>query len=186
MRVHTGGRLVEEHDSRLADERARERETLCLPARQAPHGRGHRVVQPHRVEQTLWIFGVVVVRREEAQQLERLEPGIEAAFLQHHADARAQTRAVAHRVEAEHANCAGIRRAIALEGFDRRGFSRTVRAEQTEHLARSHVEGQAVDSVNGAVVLLEAHDRDGGFGCVGHRLLSLRVDVPARPIGLDE
>ena len=79
---------------------------------------------------------VVVVRREQAQQLERLQARIEAAFLQHHADARAQRGAVARSGRARaRGRVPGVGRAVALEDLDRRRLARAVRAEQAEHLA---------------------------------------------------
>ncbi len=51
VRVHARGRLVEEHDLGLADERARERQPLRLPAREPPHRRALAVAQPDDVEQ---------------------------------------------------------------------------------------------------------------------------------------
>ena len=91
-----GGRLVEEHDLGLADQRARERQPLRLPARQPAHRRALGVAQPDDVEQSLGRFGIVVVRGEQAQQLERPQARVQPAVLEHHADPRAELRAVAH------------------------------------------------------------------------------------------
>ena len=85
-------------------------------------------------------LGRLVVGREEAQQLERPQAGVEPARLQHHADLRAEAAAVAHRVEAEHAHRAGVGPAVALEDLDRRGLARAVGAEQPEHLAGADLE----------------------------------------------
>ena len=45
VRVHARGRLVEEHDLGLADQRARERQPLRLTAREPPHRRARGVAQ---------------------------------------------------------------------------------------------------------------------------------------------
>ena len=102
-----------------------------------------RVAQPDEVEHRLGCLGGLVVRREQPEQLERPQPGIQAAGLQHHADLRAELPAVAHRVEAEHAHRAGVGPAVALEDLDRRRLARAVGAEQAEHLARARPRSRA-------------------------------------------
>ena len=57
VRVHARGRLVEEHDVGPADERARERQSLRLAAREPAHRRAGRVAQPDEVEQRLGRLG---------------------------------------------------------------------------------------------------------------------------------
>ena len=182
MRVHARGRLVEEHQRRLADQRERERQALLLPARHAPHQRVPRVLEPDQVEQPFRVVGVVVVGGEQLQRLERLHARVEPAFLQHHADARAQLVAVAPRVDAEHAHLAGVGSAVALEDLDRGGLARAVRAEQAEHLAGRDRERDPVDRGRGAVALLERGDLDRVRRRV-HRCGSLAR--PARAGGVD-
>ena len=124
--------------SGLPIERARERQPLRLPARQPAHRRALGVAEADDVEQRVGRFGIVVVRGEEPQQLERPQPGIQAALLQHHADARAQLRAVAIGVEAEHAHRAGVRARGSPRG-SRPSWScprRSVRAARTPRRAR--------------------------------------------------
>ena len=93
----------------------------------------------------------------------------------------AEARAVAHGIEAEHTDAAGIGDAVALEDLDGRRLARAVRPEQTEHLARRDREREAVDRVHVAVALLEVGDADGGSGRTGHGaaiLRSVSTDLP--------
>src|SRR4051812_49827456 len=62
--------------------------------------------EPDQAEQPLRVVGIVVVRREELQCLERTHARVEAALLEHHADAGPQPGTVAPRVDAEHAHLA--------------------------------------------------------------------------------
>ena len=90
---------------------------------------------PTSCEQPFGVVGVVVVRGEELQRLERAHARVEPALLEHHADARAQLVAVAPRVDAEHAHLAGVGAPVALEDLDGGGLARAVRPEQAEDLA---------------------------------------------------
>ena len=109
VRVHAGGRLVEEHDLGPAD-RARTRATAAGPAR--PRGAAPAcatdVAQADDVEQRSGDSAVVVVRGEQPQQLERPQARVQAALLEHHADLRAELAAVAHGIEPEDAHRAGV------------------------------------------------------------------------------
>src|SRR4051812_3093149 len=128
--------------------------------------------EPDQAEQPLRVVGIVVVRREELQCLERTHARVEAALLEHHADAGPQPGTVAPRVDAEHAHLAAVGLAVPLEDLDSRGLPRTVRPEQTEHLAGSNRERDPVDRRLRAVALLERGDLDRERGRV-HRCGSL-------------
>jgi hypothetical protein len=165
VRVHTGGRLVEEHDTRAADERAREREALGLAPREPPHRGADGPAQPDEVEHRVGGIGVVVVRREQAQQLERAQTRVQAARLEHHAHLRAEATPVAHRIESEHAYRARVGSPVSLEDLDRGGLARAVGTEQAEHLAGSDLEVELVDRARRSVRLPESGHRDrGGAG----------------------
>ena len=159
-RVHARGRLVEEHQARPADQRERERQALLLPARHPAHERVLRLAEADEVEEPVGIVGVVVVGREQLERLERTDPRIEAAVLEHHADLGAELGAVAPRVDAEHAHVAGVGAAVALEDLDGGGLARTVRPEEAEHLTGVDGEREPVDGPGGAVALLERGDVD--------------------------
>ena len=92
-RIHARGRLVEEHQRRSPDQREREREALLLAARHPAHERVLRFAEADEVEQPVGIVGVVVVRSEELQRLERADARVEPAVLEHDADLRAELRA---------------------------------------------------------------------------------------------
>ena len=78
------------------------------------------------------------VRVVAAEQLDRLlhrQVGLDAGLLQHDADALLKARSCLAGVEAEHADLAAVRAAVALEDLDRRRLAGAVRPEQREDLA---------------------------------------------------
>ena len=102
--VDTGRRLVEERDLRPPDERQRQRESLLLTTRQPSPCRRRMVVQPDAGKQRVRVVGVVVERREQPDRLRHPDPRVDAARLQHHADASGERGVIAPRVEPEYAH----------------------------------------------------------------------------------
>src|SRR5205823_12593007 len=102
------------------------------------------------------------------ERLERSHSGVEAAFLQHHADLRVQAPAVADRIQPEDPHRAAVGHAVALENLDRRGLPGPVRPEKSEHFAAPDRQAEPVDGVLAAVALLELRDLD-RWGRGGHR-----------------
>ena len=74
----------------------------------------------------------------------------------------AKLRAVAPRVEAEHAHRTSVERAVALEHLDRGGLARAVGAEQREDLTGLDREAQSVDHGAAVVALGQLEDVDRG------------------------
>ena len=135
VRVHARGRLVEEHQRRLADQRERERQALLLTARHAPHERAPRVVETDELQQPLGVVGIVVVGGEELERLERAaRPGRARPPAASRRCAVAGAAPSRHGSTPEDAHLAGVGAAVALEDLDRRGLARAVRSEQAEDL----------------------------------------------------
>ena len=63
------------------------------------------------------------------ERLERADTGIQATLLEHHAHLRTKVRALAPRVDAEHAHLARVGAAVPLEDLDRRRLARAVGTE---------------------------------------------------------
>ena len=119
-----------------------------------------RLVEADEREQPLGIVGIVVVRGEQLERLERLDPRVQATLLEHHAHARAQAHALTPRIHAEDAHLAGIGASVALEDLDRGGLARAVGTEEAEDLADRDRERDPVDRGGRAVALLERGDLD--------------------------
>ena len=160
--VHPRGGLVEEHDLGLADQRQGQRQPLLLAARRGagpacrPTGR-----RPTRSRSTSGLLVVGVVGGEQPQRLQRPDPGVQAALLEHHPDAGRQGRSGrgAGRARAPRAVPASGA-AVALQDLHRRRLAGAVGAEQPEHLAPVDGERQPVHRQVGAVGLLQPVDRD--------------------------
>ena len=100
LRVHPGGRLVEDHDLGPADERERQPEPLPLAARQAPVARPRDGAQPDEVEQLVGVARVVVEPAVLAEGLARLGARVDAAALEHQPDPRPERRSARRRIDA--------------------------------------------------------------------------------------
>ena len=142
MRIHAGGRLVEEHQLGAADDRARQRQALLLAAGKPAVGGACGVGEAEGVQQP---GGVQRLGRVGGHQIQHL-PGaggrVAAAALQHHPDPGADRGVVGDGVQAEHLDAAGVGLYEALAHLHRRGLPGAVGAEQREHLGVGHVEVQ--------------------------------------------
>ena len=160
LRVHGGGRLVEEDQLRSTDQRQRQAQALLLAARQLAEARARHIAQLKLIEQRVGILGVGIEGGEQAQRLGRRDLRKQPALLQHQADARLERRALAHRVEAQDADGALVWLAVALEDLNGRGLACAVRAKQGEDLAWLDRERQLVHHAAAAVHLDEIDDLD--------------------------
>src|SRR4029078_3432864 len=111
--------------------------------------------------------GVQVERLADAELLRQL------ALLELDADALAQRRTGAWRVEPEHRDRARVGRSQAGDRFDGGGLAGAVRAEDGEDLALLDVEGDAVDGDAAVVGLDDVVDFDDVHG---------PSIVPGRPV----
>ena len=131
--VDAGGRLVEEDHLGTADEGQGEREPLLLAAGEMAPRAWRPRAQRHQVEQGVGGERVRVVGGEEVEDPARAEHRVDAAPLQHDADAAGQPVVVGDRVEPEHRDAppgraAGSPRATRWSRSCRRRSARARRA----------------------------------------------------------
>ena len=115
--------------------------------------------------------------------LDRLAHGharVEAAALEHDADALLQVAVALRGVVAEHAHLARRARAVALEDLDGGRLAGAVRAEQAEHLAALDLERHAAHGLDRPVRLAQVAHLYGG-GSHPARLASYRPFTGAQP-----
>ncbi len=159
--VDARGRLVEERDLRPTDEREGEGEALLFtPGELAPH-RGAALCEPDAGQQFVRVGRLREEGGVEAQDLDRTDARVDAAFLQHDADRRGEGVVVGVRVEPRDAHGAGRGPPEALEGLHGRGLAGAVGAEQRHDLAVLDRERDPVDGGELAVTDDELVDVDG-------------------------
>ena len=127
---------------------------------------------PTQLEQVLGRDRIGVVVGEELEDPARAEHGVDAAPLEHHADAPRERPVLGGGIEPQDAHGSGRWPAVALEGFDRGGLARPVRTQHDEDLPGL---GHQVDPVDGgggcgAVAHREAADLDCGHGAADYFL----------------
>ncbi len=169
LRVEPRGGLVEDHQVRLVDERARDGEA-------ALHAAGERLylvlgalVQLHELEQLVRSLarrgpGDVEVSGVHLQVLAHGELGVEVVDLRHHAEARLDLACLRARIHADDAERAVAERAGTRDHAHGAGLPGTVGAEEAERLAGMHVEIDAVDGGELAEPLRQAAGVDKGGG----------------------
>ncbi len=143
LRVQPGGRLVDEHQLRTADEGEREAEALLLSAREPPVRRPAALVQREALHQQIDREGLGVQPGEVTEHLVGAGTAPCPAGLQHDADPGEELGALADRVEAEDTHRAALRAAVALAGLERRGLACAVRAQHGGDGVRLDLEGAA-------------------------------------------
>ena len=168
VRVHAGRRLVEEHQLGPADDRARQRQPLLLPAGEPPVGGAGGLGQAERLHQPRRVERVGRVRRDQIEHLARPRRRIAAAALQHHADALAQPGVVGDGVQAEDLDGARVGPDEALAHLHGGGLACAVGPEQRQHLGALHVEVEPVDGGRRPVPLADPAQPHGGVGTGGH------------------
>ena len=151
LRVEAGGRLVEQHEVGLVDQRAGDRE----PPLHAAGQRLDLVVARGRSSCTKSSSSsararITALRQAEVaavdeQVLPDGELEVEGVLLRDDAEPAADRRAVGGRVQAEDAQLAGGGRGDAADHPHGRGLARAVGAEEAERLARRDVDVDAVD-----------------------------------------
>src|SRR5205807_10390573 len=133
--VETGGRLVEEDQLRVADERHAEVEPPLLAARQGRHARAALLVETDEPDHLVDVARPAVVAGEHAVDLRDGQVLEQLRLLQDDPDPLAELAARPRGVEAEHAHGAGVRSAAALEELDGRRLAGAARPAPPEHLA---------------------------------------------------
>ena len=106
-------------------------------------------------EHLLDVARMRIEARPVRERLARRDVAVDAARLQHDADAPAQLDRALGRVVAEHRHLAAAARAVALEDLHRRGLAGAVGAEQPEHLAAAHRDVDAAHRLVVAVALAQ-------------------------------
>ena len=164
-------RLVEEGHLGPADQRQGEGEALLLAAREVAPGRGRDGAQADEVEQLVRGHGIGVVAREQVEDPARPEHRVDAAALEHDADAAGERGVVGDGIEPEDPHVAGDGPPVALERLDRRRLARPVGPEHDEHLAGLGGQVDVVDRGRRAgrpVAHGETGDLDGWHGVAGY------------------
>ena len=148
-RIETGGRLVEEDDRRIAEQRACERDALAEPLREAAAGivrAAGEVDRRQRLPDPRLRLCELVQPGEELEVLGHGETQVEAGVLGHHRDPLADLDAV-RRVE-QQTRDAGRARGGGDQGGEHAHGGRlagAVRAEKAEHLTGGDAEGDIID-----------------------------------------
>ena len=164
LRVHPGGRLIEERGPRAARPTPARNPVAGAP-RRTDGGTACRATcrRPTSVEQRLGVARVAMEGRVLAERLERLGPLVDAAGLQHQAHPRPEAGPPRSRIHAEHADLPAVAPPIALDDLDGRRLAGAVRPEQGDDLAAADLERDTVDDRPGAVALGQPLDHDGGL-----------------------
>ena len=161
--VQARGRLVEEDEFGPADDGHREREALLLAAGEPAVGGAAATIEPQALDERVHVERVGVQLGHVAQHLVGAGAGVDAAGLEHDADARLEARGVGDRVEAEDADGAGVGPAVALARLDGGGLAGAVGAEDGGHGGGADREVEAVHGGFRSVPLDQAHDLDDGL-----------------------
>jgi hypothetical protein len=151
--VEPGGRLVEEDQLGVADERQREVQPPPLAARERARAPVGRLLEPRERERVLDPSRRRVQAREVLERLAHGEVGVGAAALQDDADAAAQLGRPPRGVVPEHGDLAAVAVAMALEDLDGRRLAGPVGPQQAVDLAAADRERKAANRLVGAVSL---------------------------------
>ena len=136
LRVEPGGRLVEEQQIGIADERARERQALFLSARQRDDARVALLLELHQRDDLVRRRAPLEEAAEQAQRLADRQLVGELRLLQLDAQPLAQRLRIGRPAEPEHLDVARVGLRQPFADLDRRGLAGAVRTEQAEALAR--------------------------------------------------
>ena len=176
LRIEPRGRLVEDQEIGVVDQRARERQAPLHAARERADrllalAREAGELEQPRDARLDHAAGDPEVAPVDPQVLGDGEVGIEVVHLRDDADADARlARRLRHGLAAERDRAAvGVDEAEAAA--QRRGLARAVRPEQREALAAPDVEGQSAHDLLAAVALHQSLDRQdrGGARASGDR-----------------
>ena len=163
-RIETGGRLVEEDEVRVADQRYSEVEPALLTAGKSLHARVSLLLEADELDHLVDVARPVVVTGEHAVRLGDGDRRPELRLLQHHADPLSEGRAGSSRIEAEDVDLAPVAGPVPLQDLDRGRLAGAVRAEETEDLALCDLEADPADRLVVTVGLPQAVDGDRSRG----------------------
>ena len=182
-RIDAAGRLVEEDDARLVEQRDRERQLLPPAERDRADELIGGVLEPEAREHPAGAVADVAIAQVVDAAVERdvLADGevlVEREALAHVADVALDALGLAGDVVSGDGRAAGGGREQTGQHPDRGGLAGAVRAEEAEHLAGADVEGDAVDGGEGAEAARQIGDVDREVAA-----LMPRACLPARPSG---
>ena len=146
---------------RPADEGQREPQPLALATGQAAERGGRHRAQAQHVHQLVRVAGIGMEARVLHDGLAGSRPQVDAAGLEHQADAGSQRPATARRILPEDPHRAGVGAAIAFDDLDGRGLAGAVRAKDGHELARGHRHRDVVKHRPLAIALADLLDTDG-------------------------
>ena len=165
--VDAGGRLVENQELRLVNERARERQPPLLSPRDLRVFAVRVRRQSKPVEQHVGALGdglsvQTIVARGKDEHVAQREIAIEIELLRRESDEPARLAPLALVVVAEDANAAAARAGQTDDRVDRGRLTGAVRSQKAEELAGADAQRDAVDRYDAAIALNEALDLDRG------------------------
>jgi len=153
LRVESRRRLVEEEQLRIADDGARERQTLLLSAGQLPDARGPFLV---KLDETDNLGHAAAARVEAAKESHRLFDGEllgELSLLQLNAEQLTQCALVVRPTTTEDDDVSFIGAVQPLANLDRRRLPGTVGSQQAEAFSGGDLEIETVDGDDVAIAL---------------------------------
>ncbi len=111
--------------------------------------------------------GEAVNASKELEVLAHRKFPIEREFLRHVAQTRTRLGRGAAKIDTRHVALAACRPQQAAQHFKRGGLARTVRAEQTEDLPRTYLEGDVFGGSEGAELFCQSACLDNGLVACG-------------------
>src|SRR5450755_1587183 len=151
LRVKSGSWFIQKKKLRIADQGARQRETLLLSARKLAHASVAFFFQLHQRQQFAYFHAALIETSEQRQSFKNRELFGKACFLQLNAENFAQFFRLRAPFAAQQFYSAAVRFQQTFTNFDRSRFSRAVRPQQTKTFARVNVQ---IDGINGHQVAI--------------------------------
>lgn len=160
LRVETGRRLIEEEKLGVADEGARERETLLLSARESADAGVLLFLELHEGNHVAHFTAFVEERAEQPNGFFDGELLRELRFLELNAEAFAEVAGVLGPAATEDGDVTAVGGGESLADLDGGGFAGAVGSQEAEALAGAHVEVEAIDGDDIGVRLTECAERE--------------------------
>ena len=135
-----GGRLVQEDDVGVADQRERDIKTPSLPTRKIMRERVRLLSQSHQRDRVIDITGRSVVTRVQLHALTYRQARLGLGFLQHNADTISPSGVALCRVNPKDMHLTVCAVPKPLENLHGRGLASAVRTQEREDLSRPHVQ----------------------------------------------
>ena len=139
-RVETGGRFVQEHQLRPADQGHGKGKALLLTAGETPVEGAGLVAEPHQGEQLVGGAGIVEEGGQQGEDLPGPGSRVCAALLQHDPDLGLEVMAVGGGVEAQYRDGSAGGAAQPFEDLHGGGLARPVGSQQGVGLPAGHLE----------------------------------------------